>query len=157
MTRKVIQKGRGYAGLEKINVYIYNTDGKFLNKFPSITECKQFFKLDKNYPIFRHCKNKLSVEAQRLELGYAKLPNGYFVCKSKLGRDFIRKTEKVLNSDFVNLTKVVKNQPIKMYNLKNEEIASFKNKYIAVKILGKNIRFNESLKSIKGEYYFNTL
>ena len=98
MTRAVKNPGRGYSGLEKIKVYVYNSKGSFEKSYNSLSEFKKDNNLDKTYPIFRNNYKRSCIENERNKSGYAKLPNGVFVCKTRLGRDFLIKNEKIINS-----------------------------------------------------------
>jgi len=152
MTRKVKNPGRGYGGQEKIKLYHYDSNGKFIKEFDCMSDLrKEYFSQDiGKRPL---CRSK------RWQLfNYDILPDNTYYSNYRIGRDKLLKLERVVNSSYcVNNT--TDNTIVKMYNLLNEEVATFKNIHIAslaTKIPQSTIYYscNEGKGMPKEEIYF---
>lgn len=114
--------GRGYGGWEKQKVYLYANDGKYLRQYNSRSEfLKDYFPDDIG-------KRPLFVSERvndRPSFGYELLPDNTFICKSRLGKEFLRKHEYIVNSIFCNNIK--NSKPVECFNLAGEKIAEFLN------------------------------
>lgn len=137
-TRKIINKGRGYSGLEKINLYQYDKKGKFLQKYNSQQELR-----NKYYPNDKSKRPLL--RSKRAKFNYDILPDGTFYSNEKIGRKIVT-FEKIINSKFVT-NQVQSNIPIDVFNIIGEKIATFQNHYIASLLT--NISYGVILKDCK--------
>lgn len=99
------------AGRDKIPMFHYSKDGKFLTKFESTKEV-----LEKYYG---RTTGYLLTPSE----SYKQLPDGTFICRTRMGREKLRKTVSIDNSIYCKTFK--NNNPIEVYNLKNECIATF--------------------------------
>lgn len=124
MTRIIKNPGRGYSGKEKMKLYQYSSEGKFLKTWDSTQELRNeyFIKDIGKRPLFGSKKwNKFK---------YDVLPDNTFYCDYRIGRDKLLAFEKISNSKLCfNTTK--NNKEVEMYNLINEKIANFKNMFVA--------------------------
>jgi hypothetical protein len=127
MSRKVKNPGRGYAGLEKIKLYHYDNDGKFLREFESQRELINVYypNIKGKKPLFR---------TKRSQYGYDILPDNTFYSNYRVGRNKLLQYEKIINSPFVGF-EPTNNKKVIVYDILGEEIAKFKNAYICSKIL----------------------
>lgn len=132
MTRIVKQPGRGYAGLEKQPLYLYNSDGSFNRKYESKAEfLKDYFPKDKSKrPILDKNRSK------RALYDYDLLYDNKFISSYKIGRERLRKYEAIVNCIYCHKEK--SDKPIIAYNKLNEKVASFKNLRLASKFTGVN-------------------
>lgn len=127
---KVINKNRGYAGREKKPLYLYDNDGYFIKEYESQSDfMREYYPNDINgRPLFVPTKNKYS----RGNYGYDLLKDGNFICKTRLGREKLRKYEFIVNSIYC---KNLKSEPIEVFNLAGDKIAEFINYNLASKML----------------------
>lgn len=109
------------AGREKIKIFEYSKDGKFLKEYESISELRnKYFSNDRGKrPLIR--KNE-----------YSTLPNGNYISTYRLGRDKIEFLNRRSKSKFINIKK--SNSIIECYNLDNIKIATFVDINIASKL-----------------------
>jgi hypothetical protein len=127
--RVAIKKGRGYAGLEKINLYQYSSEGKYLKCFNSCSELRAVYYSDiaGKFPLMR---------GKRWELfEYEQLPDGTFYSTYRLGKKNLLRCERIFKSKFcVNTSS--SDKEVEVFNLNHEKIGEFKNKYIADLLTG---------------------
>lgn len=122
-TRKAIQKGRGYAGLEKIPVYQYDEKGNFLKQWESMSALRYHY-----YP--RDYSKRPLLRSKRADLyNYDILPDRTFYSLERLGRKIVQ-YEKIFNSKFV-INRVKEDRNVGIYNIVGDKIAHFENAYIA--------------------------
>lgn len=152
MTRKVKNPGRGYAGHEKVKLYHYDNNGKFIKEFNCVSDLRKeyFFKDTGKRPLFNNKKWKL--------FNYDVLPDNTYYSNYRIGREKLLKLEKIANSLYC-VNNCTDNIPVKMYNLLNEEIATFKNAYIAslaTNVAQSTVYYdcNKGKGMPKGEFYF---
>lgn len=152
MTRKVKNPGRGYAGHEKIKLYHYDNNGKFLKEFESISDLRKKY-FNKELGKRPLCRSK------RWELfNYDVLPDNTYYSNYRIGREKLLKLERVVNSPYC-FNQATDKIEVEMYNLLNEKIALFKNIHIAslVTKLSKTTIYhscNEGKNMPKGDLYF---
>jgi len=122
-TRKAIQKGRGYAGLEKIPVYQYDEKGNFMKEWESLSDLRYHY-----YP--RDRSKRPLLRSKRANLyNYDILPDRTFYSLERLGRKIVQ-YEKIFNSKFV-INRVKEDRNVGIYNIVGDKIAHFENAYIA--------------------------
>jgi hypothetical protein len=109
------------AGRLKIKCYEYNPEGKYLQEYESIQEVRaKYFPDDLG-------KRPL------LETGkedYFQLDNENFIANYRIGRDNLRKLEKIRNCLYCSTNNNRDDKEIEVFNLRGELIATFKNAYI---------------------------
>lgn len=116
------------AGNPPIKVYQYNKDGKFLKMFDSIQDVrKEYYKEDSGKRPFFRFKSLYTI-----------LPDNTIVCKEKVGREFVKHVFKRLSNPFVRLDET--SPLIKLFNIDNKVIATFKDIMIASKLTGISYR-----------------
>lgn len=115
--------GREYAGKEKVKLYHYDKNGKFLKEYESQAELrnKYYSNIKGKRPLFR---------TKRSEYNYDILPDGSFYSTYRIGRDKLLQYEKIINSKFVD-TLHRDDKIVIVYNILGLEIARFKNMQIA--------------------------
>lgn len=126
MTRIIKNPGRGYSGREKINLYHYDSDGKFLKTWDSQQELRnEYFPNESGKrPLINNKRWKL--------FQYDVLPDGTFYCLERLGREKIKKYERIFNSKYcVSYDTKSKEKAVEVYNLCHEKIGEFKSAYLA--------------------------
>ncbi len=113
------------AGRPKVKCYEYNPDGMYLQEYESIAEVRdKYFPEDKGIrPLFKTGTKD-----------YFKLDNGNFIANYKIGKENLRRLERVRNCVYCNNNGNIKDKQIEVFNLKGEKIAEFKNVYIASRI-----------------------
>lgn len=123
------------GGLAKKEVFLYDTDGKYLRKFESVS----FFARE-----FQISENIFSIDRRKV-LDVFEFEDGRIAATYRIGREGIKKYRRYKNSVYVGqgkktaetvLKKNGKLGLIKVYNLDNEIIAEFKNSFFAKKLLG---------------------
>ena len=121
-------KGRGYAGREKIPLYLYNDKYEYIKKYESKTEfCKEYFPTDDSIrPLF-----EVHGQYSRGSFGYQLLKDGYFICNFRAGKEYLRKSEIIVKSIYC---KYLDETPIECFNLVGDKIAEFLNLHIATNI-----------------------
>ena len=147
------------AGREKIKVYEYSINGKFIKKYETMTEMFNVHYNGKKRPLFEDKK-------YNTHLGNChKLPNGNFLSYEKLGRDKICRINTIANSSISNLRYNENDKEFGLFDLRNRCLAKFNNVTIASTLL--NIpnsliyfslkRKHKSQKYVNGEIYFKYL
>ncbi len=151
MTREIKNPGRGYSGREKTPLYVYNEKGEFIRKYESNNDCSRDLFKNVAYPLFEKGR-RWETNDKRLVYNYVKVKS-YFICKSRLGREFLMKKEKLIKSELLQ-HRFSKKEPVIMYNLLHQPIAEFQNLNIAKKLLNlKNIRLVGKGRP-KNDFYF---
>lgn len=121
------------AGHPKQEVYLYDTDGKYLRSFESISQFARTYQLEDN--IFSNRK----VDVYEFE-------DGRIAALYRIGREGIKKYRQYKSSPYTvnspgrkiaetKLNKADKNKIITVTNLDGETIAEFKNSYFAKKLM----------------------
>lgn len=130
MTRIVKQPGRGYAGLEKQPLYLYNSDGSFNKEYESKAEfLKEYYPKDKSKrPVLDKSRSK------RALYNYDLLYDNKFISSFRIGRENLRKYEAIVTCQYCHKEKTDKT--IIAFNRLNEKIATFKNLRLASKFTG---------------------
>ena len=139
MIKKVKNPGRGYSGHEKIKMYQYDSNGKYMRSYESQSEVRKIY--------FKHIKGKRPL----LHRGnkYESLPDGTFISNKRIGRNEILKLERIKNCPLCR--KQIKERPFSAYNLLGNKIGTFYSQGIASKLLGISPKFiNHSLNKGKG-------
>ena len=90
--------------------YQYDSTGAFLRKFESLTEVNKVFKKTKG----NFYENN----------DYRKMEDGTFMSWYKIGREELKKQERIANCKFCT-TSGQKREPVIAYNLLNKKIAAF--------------------------------
>lgn len=127
------------SGLKPMKVYLYDTDGKYLREFISISEFARTFQMNEN------------IFSGRNEDGVYEFEDGRIAALYRIGREGIKKYRRYKNSHYTKkyvgriiaesvLKKNNKLGEVEVYNLDNELIATFKNVYFA----GKLLKFNDT-------------
>lgn len=124
MARVIKNLGRQYGGREKIKLYHYDNNGKFIKEFDCISDLRKeyFYQDEGKRPLFNNKKWKL--------FSYDVLPDNTYYSNYRIGRERLLKLERIANSLYC-VNNCTDNTPVKMYNLLHEEVATFKNCYIA--------------------------
>lgn len=135
MTRVVKNPGRGYAGKEKIEVYLYDPTGKFVSKFESLSAASKALDYKNLAPEFSKSKT-------RNEWGYMKLHNGSFLANFRIGRDKLRHAEAIVNCPYCKTKS--SNKGVLVFNRKGEKIAYFNSLKLASELTGVNAKTIQS-------------
>ena len=129
------------GGREKIYVFYYDAEGKFIKKFESLSD----FARETGYQTNVFINSGYNKETVQLK-------DGNFASTIRIGRDGIRELKKYLNNEYVGHGKALakgkakannENYRILVYDLDGDLIATFENKFIAVKfgIDGRHINY----------------
>jgi len=112
------------SGRPKQQVFVYNTEGKFIKAYESVSE------FNKTYYPNDIGKRPLVVNSD----GIKQFNDNLVACYTRIGRDrivsIIRKSNSIFCKDFSKFN----NRKVEALNLKNETIATFKNLRIAAEI-----------------------
>jgi len=140
------------AGRESKEVYLYDTDGKYLRKFVSISEFARTFQLDEN--LFSNQRGIYAPDVFEFE-------DGRVAALYRIGKIGINKYRQYKNSPYtkayrgrrVSESKVERLKKVYVYNLDGELIAEFKSAFFACKLMGdKNIKMSKTYTD-DGLYY----
>ena len=115
------------AGREKHKVYVYNFKGKYIRKFDSIAEFRNhYYKEDIGLrPLFLKTINSYKFQPLDKEIAFLE----------RVGRDNAIHVAAIHNSKYCGERKGRDPKQIKVYNLKGEVIATFKNKDLLCKLM----------------------
>jgi len=114
-----------YRGRERIKVYQYDHNGKYIRSYETIAEARDDHYADVNgvYPMFRD------------NATYHLLPNNTILFKERTYRDqVVRTLRRIANPLVIKNDKDIK--PFVVYNIDNEPIATFVNINTAVILTG---------------------
>lgn len=109
------------AGRIPIQCFEYNLKGKFIREYTSIQEVREkYFPNDiGKRPLFSPGKEDYFIS-----------PNNTIIANYRIGRNKIRKLERIRKCPYCKNYKNTDDSPIEVFNLKGEKIAEFKNAYI---------------------------
>lgn len=115
------------AGRPAQKIYEYNFSGEYLRSYDSIQEARQrYYSEDTgSRPIF--VKQELGEE-------YHITFEDTILLKNRIGRDNIKFLLRVVQSEYYNLA-TPDDQPIQVFNIKDELLAEFPSAYIATKLM----------------------
>ena len=140
-------------GKEKVKVYQYNKDGKFIKEWDSQTELrsKYYSKNKGKYPIFR----KDFRPKDLVEFNISILPDETLVSDEKIGRIGILKFIKRYENSYINRqarSGKYSDNRINIYDLDNNKIAEFKDIDICSKLTGQtyNKVYNKLCRGVHG-------
>lgn len=110
------------SGKPKQKVYEYTQTGKFVRTYDSQAEAREvnFSNVKGKKPVFQYKEHRL-------------LDNGNVLVKERIGRDAIKSLLRRESNEFL---KDYKSPKVKLLNLDNKVIATFKNTNIASKLTG---------------------
>lgn len=124
MSRRIVKDpGRGYPGLKKKAVYLYDPAGKFIKKFDSVSEA------------FREVTGSVaqratfSISDKVKNYGYMKISTGHFLADYRIGRDKLMQTEAHLNCPYNKVSP--RDRGIQAVNRDGIVIAQFRNTNLA--------------------------
>lgn len=110
------------AGKPKQKIYQYTEEGKFVKSYSSQTEVKIKYFNNPQYPLF-------------VNIDYEIINFDYFF-KEKVGRNYVKKLHKMLNSIYVPKKKLNKVQPFQVFNLKGDLLATFESDFAFAVLCG---------------------
>jgi|GEM_PF-6041379 hypothetical protein len=113
------------AGREKIKCYQYDSNGKYLGKYNSVSELrrKYFNKHKGKTPLF-------------ISKNYHVLPDNTVATLERLGRDEVKRIFKIHHNPLLKKYNTKYNAtPIEIYDILGNKIAEFKNKSCAEELL----------------------
>ncbi|AGO48941.1 hypothetical protein N356_gp049 [Cellulophaga phage phi14:2] len=112
----------------KYKVFIYDDDGKYLGDFPSMTEFAHTYNLSKNCLV-------------NSDKNYHLFDDGRIAVLERMGRDKVRQLKSYISSPYVGKNKSIalghlkdKLNPIKLYDLDGDLIATFENSFVMSKL-----------------------
>ena len=114
------------SGRLPIKVYQYDENGKYIQSYNCTNDVRRKYYREAAYPMFRDQRSRI----------LHKLPDGTYLCRSRIGRDNIKLEVTRMNNDFITFGLNGHDEPIQMINLDGVVIAEFKNVYLASKLLG---------------------
>ena len=116
------------SGRKTIKIYEYSLEGKFINSYDSISEFrnKYYSKVLGKKPLFNSTVKGVE---------YHLTNDNTISFKQKVYRDDVLFYITILNSHYCNLQKLGNNKIVQMFNLNDELLAEFKNKYVAAKLM----------------------
>jgi hypothetical protein len=108
---------------QKVYQYEYNTYGKFIKSYDSISEVRRiyFFKDSGKRPLLAN------------NTSYKILSDNTIISKERIGREGVVNIIKRENNKYINLGNLIK--PVKVYNLDNKLIAEFISPTLTSKIM----------------------
>lgn len=128
----------------KIKLYRYSNDGRYIEKFESITEARNKFYA--NYvgkiPMFRKDSN------------FHFLPDGTVLTKNRIGREEVKKRVLIENNPLLNINNTKHTgRPIVVFDLNGDFIAEFKDIKTASILMNINTsKIVNLIKRHKGKY-----
>jgi hypothetical protein len=125
------------AGRENKKVYLYDTDGKYLRQFESISEFARTFQFSENL---------FSGENRRYNPDVYEFEDGRIAALYRIGRQGIRDFKRYDRSEYTKVYRgrkiaetVLKDsgklKPVRVFNLDGELIAEFSNSYFCKKLM----------------------
>lgn len=114
------------SGRPPIKVHQYDEKGKFIQSWKCINDVREKYYEDKAWPMFR------GIVVSKLH----ELPDGTFLCKSRLGRYGVRFEVARLRNDLLTYGLKGLDEPIEILNIDGRIIGEFKNVYLASRIMG---------------------
>lgn len=120
-------------GLEKIPLYQYDENGKYIRSYESYSEVFEKYFDNKKGRLFEDNKE------------YRELPDGTFIAKYRIGRAKLLKLKKIYNCVFCS--KNITDKKISAYNLLGVKVAEFENMRVLQELTG--INYNTIMNSIR--------
>lgn len=114
------------SGRPPIKVHQYDENGKFIQSYNCMNDAREKYYNDTAYPMFR------GTIISKLH----ELPDGTFLCKSRLGRYGVRFEVARLRNDLLTYGLKALDEPIEILNIDGRIIGEFKNVYLASRVMG---------------------
>lgn len=124
------------AGRQKERVYVYYLNGKFKESFDSQTDFRNaYFKNDIGKRPILTCEERIITPRHDNELIRYNIYGDVIIFGQRIYRDDVVYLVKIHNSEFCKKSDESDNKEIEVLNIKNEVIATFKNKRLLSKAM----------------------
>jgi hypothetical protein len=112
------------AGRAKIKLYEYSTDGEFMAEYESKQAVFNKFFQGKKRPLLNYGEE------------YMITPDGTILTEVRFGREAVLRIMRMRKSVYIPKRTLTDNNPVDVYNLKGEKIATFNSTYTAAVMTG---------------------
>ena len=115
------------AGRKPVEIFEYNSEGEFVRKFKTQSECRIFH--------YAHIEGKVPIlRLKRMNIKYSVLDNGNFLVKERLGRSRIKFLRRLHESDYCTDLINREKRIIQVFNLEGKLLLEARNINVLTKL-----------------------